>query len=167
MAVITFGIYTFSLLRPLISLIFNIINPFIIGFIVTYVMAPIVITLQKQFKLGRVMGTLVLYMIIMLVIFLFMVILVPTLIDQLKALIDFGKVAIPNLINSVIEVTRHQFFQDIIDSLPFSFGSAQDFATTGTLTNDIALTTGTLLNDSSTTVSLVSADTQITTASLG
>ncbi len=66
MAVIVVGFHTFGLLRDAIILILNILSPFITALLMAYVLAPAVMALQHRFRLGRIMGTLVLYLLVFL-----------------------------------------------------------------------------------------------------
>ncbi len=66
MGVIVFGFYTINLFKSPISVVFDALTPFIAALLMAYILAPAVIALQRQLRMGRIMGTLVLYVVIFL-----------------------------------------------------------------------------------------------------
>jgi len=117
MAVIVFGFYTFGLLKGFLVFSLNVLSPFLIGLIVAYILAPVVIRLQHQLRLGRVLGTLMIYMIIFLLIGLVLLILIPTIISQLIRLSDALREGVPALLNWLSENKYLQMDSNLIKSI--------------------------------------------------
>lgn len=82
MGMIAFGFYTFNLLNSTLAFILNVLTPFIMALLLAYIFAPIVIALQQRLKLGRIMGTLVLYLIIFHIILLLLVVIIPKVVSE-------------------------------------------------------------------------------------
>jgi predicted PurR-regulated permease PerM len=106
MGVIAFGFYTFGLLRDSLVVVLNVLTPFIAALLLAYILAPLVIGLQRRLKLGRVMGTLALYMIIFLVFFLLLAFLIPTVISEMIHLFNVIKTSFPAFLDTL---ARHPF----------------------------------------------------------
>ena len=98
MAVIAAGFYVAGLLKGFLWAVQSVFTPFVIALLMAYILAPIVVGLQRRLKLGRIMGTLVLYFIIILVFFLFMAFLIPKLLSELIRLFETLKIFLPALI---------------------------------------------------------------------
>ncbi|MBN1516852.1 AI-2E family transporter [Candidatus Sumerlaeota bacterium] len=128
MAVIAFGIYTFSLIKPAIQMVFNVLTPFLLAFVLAYVMAPIVIALQRRLKLGRVGGTFALYLIVLLAIFIALAILIPTALSQGLQLADSVKEAYSEWTQKLEAPTTGTLRQDV----PLNF-TGGDETTSGAL----------------------------------
>lgn len=101
MAVIITGFYTFGLLRDAIILILNILSPFIIALLLAYILAPVVMALQHRFRLGRIMGTLVLYLLVFLFIALVLAVLIPKVLSELIDLFNTVRDAVPGLLDKL------------------------------------------------------------------
>ncbi len=95
MGIIAFAFYTFSLLRESLLVLLDILTPFIASLLLAYILAPLVITLQRHLKMGRVMGTLVIYLIILTVAFLLLAFLIPTVLTEFIRLFQTVKEAFP------------------------------------------------------------------------
>ncbi|MDM8516524.1 AI-2E family transporter [Desulfobacterales bacterium HSG16] len=108
MLIVTFGFYTFNLLKPSLFLVLVIVKPFGAALLLAYILAPVVITLQKQLKMGRIMGTLMLYFIIFIVVFLLLVFLIPTFLSEFIRLFQTIKAALPGLLN---HISQSEYFQ--------------------------------------------------------
>lgn len=101
MAVIVVGIHTFGLLRDAIILILNILSPFITALLMAYVLAPAVAALQHRLRLGRIMGTLVLYFLVFLFVALVLAVLIPKVLSELIDLFNTIQDAIPGLLDKL------------------------------------------------------------------
>jgi len=108
MGIITFGFYTFSLLKDSITLVLNVLTPFMAALLMGYILAPAVIVLQKQLKLGRIMGTLVLYLIIFLIVFLLLAFLIPKFLSEFIRLFHTLKETVPDLL---VKLSRNKHLQ--------------------------------------------------------
>ncbi len=117
MGLIAFGFYTFSLLKPAIVLVMNVLTPFLAAMLMAYILAPLVFILQNQLKLGRVMGTFVVYIIIFSVFFILMAFLIPTVIDEFIKLFEFLKVALPPLLKNLAHSRIFKINPEIIDNI--------------------------------------------------
>ncbi|GBC59799.1 AI-2E family transporter [Desulfonema ishimotonii] len=101
MGVIAFGFYTFSLFKGGLGLLLDVLTPFIAAFLLAYILAPVVIMLQRHLRLGRFMGTLALYMIIFIAVFLLLAFLIPTVLTEFIRLFNAMKTGIPPLLNKL------------------------------------------------------------------
>ncbi len=108
MGVVAFSFYTFSLLKEAMFLLLRTLTPFLAGLLLAYLLAPAVIALQRHLKLGRIMGTLAIYLIIFLAFFLLIGFLVPTVITEFIRLFQTIQTALPPLLNRLAE---HPYFR--------------------------------------------------------
>lgn len=108
MSVIVFGFYTISLFKDAITLILNALTPFLGSLLMAYLLSPLVFILQKRLKLGRIMGTLVLYIIIFLAVFLLLAVLIPKILSEFIRLSDMLKTVIPDLL---IRLSKNEYLQ--------------------------------------------------------
>lgn len=99
MGVIAFSFYTFSLLKDLLFLLLRTLTPFLAGLLLAYILAPAVIALQRHLRLGRIMGTIAVYLIIFLVFFLFIGFLAPTVVSEFIRLFQAVQTALPPFLN--------------------------------------------------------------------
>lgn len=114
MGLISFGFYTFSLVREFFAIIINVLTPFMAALLMAYILAPVVITLQKQLRLGRIMGTLVLYLIIVLLVFLLLTFLIPTILSEFIRLFNTVKAALPDLLKKLSQNPHVKIDQGLI-----------------------------------------------------
>ncbi len=114
MGVITFGFYTVSLLRSSIVLVLNALSPFIAALLMAYILAPLVIILQQQLRLGRIMGTLVLYMLVVLAVFLLLAFLIPKILSEFIRLFNTLKAVIPPLLTKLSQNEYLQIDKELI-----------------------------------------------------
>lgn len=117
MGAIALGFYTFSLVKGSIAFVFNVLTPFLVGLILAYILAPVVIGLQQRLKLGRVMGTLFLYVLILLVIFLLLAFLIPTILSQFIKLFQNLKESVPALLTALSENQHLQIDDELIRTI--------------------------------------------------
>jgi len=115
MGVITFGFYTFSLLQNAVILVLNVLTPFIAALLLAYILAPVVITLQQHLKMGRIMGTLALYMIIFFAVFLLFFFLIPNVISEFIRLFNVLKIAFPPLLDKLANNPYFKIDAELID----------------------------------------------------
>ena len=108
MGIITFGFYTFSLLKGGIVLILDVLTPFLAALLLAYILAPVVIHLQQHLKLGRIMGTLALYLIIILAVFVLLAFLIPTVLSEFVRLFHTVKAGFPPLLD---KLAHNPYFQ--------------------------------------------------------
>ncbi|RLC19503.1 MAG: hypothetical protein DRI57_07045 [Deltaproteobacteria bacterium] len=98
MGVIAFGFHTVGLLKSSIAVVLEVLTPFIAALLMAYILAPAVIALQQTLRLGRIMGTLMLYAIIFLAVFLLLAFLIPTVLSEFIGLFHTVKEALPDLL---------------------------------------------------------------------
>ncbi|MFP4306714.1 MAG: AI-2E family transporter [Desulfococcaceae bacterium] len=103
MGVIAFSFYTFGLLKEGLMLLLRTLTPFLAGLLLAYLLAPAVIALQRHLKLGRIMGTLAIYLIIFVAFFLLIGFLIPTVISEFIRLFQTIQKALPPLLNQLAE----------------------------------------------------------------
>jgi predicted PurR-regulated permease PerM len=121
MGAIALGFYTFSLIKGSIAFVFNVLTPFLVALILAYILAPVVIGLQHRLKLGRVMGTLVLYMIIFVAVFLLLAFLIPTIMSQFIKLFHNVKEAVPALLTTLSENKHLPIDEELIKTIQNKF----------------------------------------------
>ena len=98
MIIIALSFYTFGLLKSFIIFILNVLSPFLASLLLAYILAPIVIRLQQNLKLGRIGGTLLLYLLVFMVIFLLLAFLIPKFFQELARLFEAIKQGMPKLL---------------------------------------------------------------------
>jgi len=128
MAVIAFSFYTFSLLRTVLATAINVLAPFLTGLLLAYILAPVVVALQTRLRLGRIMGTLVLFLLIVSTAALLLGVLIPAVVTELIDLFKLLKATLPDLLNRLSQRAPFQIddalvksVQDYIRSLEISF----------------------------------------------
>lgn len=108
MGVIAFGFYTVNLLRNAAILVLNALAPFIASLLMAYILAPAVIALQRQLRMGRIMGTMILYIIIFLAVFLLLAFLIPKVLSEFIRLFNTLKAALPGLL---LKLSQNEYLQ--------------------------------------------------------
>lgn len=128
MAVIAFGFYTFSLLKTVLAVAVEVLAPFLAGLLMAYILAPVVVALQKRLGLGRIMGTLVLFLLVASAAGLLLGILIPAVATELIALLKLLKTSLPDLLKRLSQRAPFQVddallrsIQNYILSLEISF----------------------------------------------
>jgi predicted PurR-regulated permease PerM len=128
MAVIAFGFYTFSLLKTVLAVAVEVLAPFLAGLLMAYILAPVVVALQKRLGLGRIMGTLVLFLLVASAACLLLGILIPAVATELIALFKLLKTTLPDLLKRLSQRAPFQVddallrsIQNYILSLEISF----------------------------------------------
>ncbi|MCG6905217.1 MAG: AI-2E family transporter [Desulfobacteraceae bacterium] len=128
MAVIAFGFYTFSLLKTVLAVAAEVLAPFLAGLLMAYILAPAVVALQKRLGLGRIMGTLVLFLLVASAAGLLLGILIPAVATELIALFKLLKTTLPDLLKRLSQRAPFQVddvlvrsIQNYILSLEISF----------------------------------------------
>lgn len=116
MGVMVFGFYTISLFKEAVILILNVLTPFMASLLTAYILAPLVFILQNRLKLGRIMGTLVLYILIFLAVFLLLAVLIPKILSEFIRLMTLLKTVIPDLL---IRVSKNEYLQIDADLIRF------------------------------------------------
>ncbi len=114
MGVITFGFYTVSLLKSTVVFVLNVLAPFIAALLMAYILAPVVIILQHQLRLGRIMGTLALYMLICLAVFLLLAFLIPKILSEFIRLFNTLKAVMPSLLAKLSQNEYLQIDKELI-----------------------------------------------------
>jgi predicted PurR-regulated permease PerM len=117
MVVIVLEFYTFSLLRTSIIFILNVLFPFLASLLPAYFLAPLVIKLQGNLKLGGIVGTLLLYLLIFMIIFLLIAFLVPTIFQELSRLFEAIKKEMPKFPAWLSENTNLKLDSEFIRNL--------------------------------------------------
>jgi len=70
--------------QPAIEFMLTVLSPFIVAMLIAYIFNPIVTWLQKRFKLGRIGGVVITYIIILSITIGFFALLIPILYEQLR-----------------------------------------------------------------------------------
>lgn len=114
MGVMVFGFYTISLFKDALTLILNVFTPFLASLLMAYILGPMVFILQNRLKLGRIMGTLVLYILIFLAVFLLLAVLIPKILSEFIRLFNMLKAVLPDLL---IRLSKNEYLQIDADLL--------------------------------------------------
>lgn len=121
MIIIVLGFYTFGLLKNFIAFILNVLSPFLASLLLAYILAPLVIKLQHNLKMGRIVGTLLLYLLVLMIIFLLLVFLIPKFLDELSKLFEVTKEGLPRFLGWLSENTQlkidTQFIRNLRDHI--------------------------------------------------
>src|ERR1043166_1396999 len=88
MAIAAGAITFLHYLRPLVRVALNVLSPFLVAIIVAYIFNPLVTAIEARFKLGRMAGVFVAYVIILGLTAGFFAILLPVLYVQLRDFIS-------------------------------------------------------------------------------
>lgn len=132
------AVYALYTLRSILKIMLGIASPFIVGFIIAYIFDPIVSFFQKQLKVSRIFGLIVVYLLIILIIGLFLVWLLPRIYSQLVELLNFFSTVLPDHIEKIFEKIRGQLtveqkerIQEAIQKLRENIGSVIESAWPG------------------------------------
>ncbi len=117
MAVIAFGFYTFSLLKTVLAVAAEVLAPFLAGLLLAYILAPMVVALQKRLGLGRIMGTLVLFLMVASAAGLLLGILIPAVATELIALFKLLKTTLPDLLKRLSQRAPFQVDDALVQSI--------------------------------------------------
>lgn len=117
MAVIAFGFYTFSLLKTALAVAAEVLAPFLAGLLLAYILAPVVVALQKRLSLGRIMGTLVLFLLVAAAAGLLLGILIPAVATELIALFKLLKTTLPDLLKRFSQRAPFQVDDALVRSI--------------------------------------------------
>ncbi len=117
MIVIVLGFYTFGLMKTSIIFILNVLSPFLASLLLAYILAPIVIRLQRNLKLGRIGGTLLLYLMVFMIMFLLMAFLIPKFLQELARLFEAIKEGMPKFLAWLSENTNLKIDSEFIRNL--------------------------------------------------
>jgi predicted PurR-regulated permease PerM len=117
MAVIAFGFYTFSLLKTVLAVAVEVLAPFLAGLLLAYILAPAVVALQKRLALGRIMGTLVLFLLVASAAGLLLGILIPAVATELIALFKLLKTSLPDLLKRLSQRAPFQVDDALVQSI--------------------------------------------------
>ncbi|MDM8523570.1 AI-2E family transporter [Desulfococcaceae bacterium HSG8] len=98
MVIIALSFYTVNLLRSSIIIALDVLTPFIVALLMAYIFAPAVFALQQRLRLGRIMGTLVLYIVIFMLFFLLLAFLIPKILSEFIKLVNALKAVLPGLL---------------------------------------------------------------------
>jgi predicted PurR-regulated permease PerM len=128
LSVIVLGFHTLGLFKNAISAFFSIFSPFLVSLVVAYFLAPVVIILQRKFKLGRLAGTIIIYFIFFSIIILIFVFLLPIVISEFIGLLQTLKAVVPDLLKWLgenryfrIDATLIQTIQKKIDAIELDY----------------------------------------------
>lgn len=100
--IIVIGIYAITLISKewgifnFLGTILKILSPFFIGFVIAWLFNPIVSWLHKQ-KINRVLGTIIVYLIFLGIIYLMLSAIFPLIVEQVNDIVS----ALPSIINSI------------------------------------------------------------------
>lgn len=128
--IVTIIVREWGILQFLLSIL-SVLAPFFIGFVLAWLMNPIVTRLEKK-KIPRTIGTLIVYAVFLLVILLFICFLIPLIYEQLQVLIG----NLPSIFREL---------ENFINGLFSKFGDIQGIDIEG-LKNSILDTITTSLN---------------------
>lgn len=125
MGIIAFGFYTVGLLKTTIQVVLNVLTPFIAALLMAYILAPLVVALQDRLRLGRIKGTLALYAIIFLVVFVFLGFLIPKVLSEFVRLFHAIKTSAPDFFAEIARNRHIQIDMELIETLEKRFRDIQ------------------------------------------
>jgi predicted PurR-regulated permease PerM len=99
-----FALLHFS--RPIIEFTLNILSPFLVALIVSYIFNPVVSILQRRARIGRVAAVVITYSIILVITVGFFAVLVPILYSQLRTSIENLAQNLPAVSNKAVAWLR-------------------------------------------------------------
>jgi predicted PurR-regulated permease PerM len=117
MAVIAFSFYTLNLLQTILAAAINVLAPFFTGLLLAYILAPAVVALQKRLGLGRIMGTLILFLLVVSAAGLLLGVLIPAVATELIQLFKLLKTALPDLLKRLSQRAPFQIDEALIKSI--------------------------------------------------
>lgn len=95
LALIIAGFYALDLVRSWLTPVLQVLSPFLAAFLLAYILSPVVSALQRRLRFGRLLGTLVVFVIIVLAALGVLAYLLPLILAQLKTLVMAVKEGIP------------------------------------------------------------------------
>lgn len=120
MAIAAVGLFFLRALQPAISLVLNVLLPFIVALTIAYIANPLVRLLQWHLRLGRLGAVLVTYFIIIGVTITAVIILAPVIYDQFSAGVEgvrSGIQKLPDMIDGAAERMRLRLRSEDLDQL--------------------------------------------------
>ena len=102
-----------AIITPFVSVVNTIMIPFLLGGFLYYLTNPIVIFLEKECKINRIIGILLTLFVLFGSIVIGVVYLLPILINQLSSLISSSQGIYGRLQDLVIELSKYPTFQEI------------------------------------------------------
>jgi predicted PurR-regulated permease PerM len=117
MGVVAFSFYTFSLLQEALQLLLRTLTPFLAGLLLAYLLAPAVIVLQRHLRLGRIAGTIAVYLLVFLAFFLFVGFLIPTVAAEFIRLFKTIQTGLPPLLNRLADNPYFRVDREMIVAL--------------------------------------------------
>ena len=102
-----------TIITPFVSVVNTIMIPFLLGGFLYYLTNPIVIFLEKECKINRIIGILLTLCVLFGTIVIAVVYLLPILINQLSSLINSSQDIYGRLQDLVIELSKYPAFQEL------------------------------------------------------
>ena len=141
MAIAAAALFFLRAMQPAISLVLNVLLPFIVALTIAYIANPLVRLLQWHLRLGRLGAVLVTYFIIIGLTIAAVVILTPVIYDQLIAGVDGvrnGIQKLPDMIDRAAERLRLRLRSEDLDQLKQLFRGRIDIDDMATKAGPIA-----------------------------
>ena len=110
--IVTIIVREWGILKFLLNIL-GVLAPFFLGFVLAWLMNPLVTRMEKK-KIPRVVGTLIVYSVFLLILLLFIRFLIPVIYEQLQV-----------LINNLPAIFRE--LESFLDSIFSKFGNIQGF----------------------------------------
>ena len=102
-----------AIITPFVSVVNTIMIPFLLGGFLYYLTNPIVIFLEKECRINRIIGILLTLCVLFGTIVIAVVYLLPILINQLSSLINSSQGIYGRLQDLVIELSKYPAFQEL------------------------------------------------------
>ncbi len=117
LVVVLLAFQAFALLKNGIIFVLNVLTPFLAALLLAYILAPAVVGLQQNLKMGRIASTLVLYLMIFAVIFLLLAVIIPRLVSEFIELFNTLKVVIPDLLQRLSQSKYLKLSDEMVASV--------------------------------------------------
>ena len=102
-----------AIITPFVSVVNTIMIPFLLGGFLYYLTNPIVIFLEKECRINRIIGILLTLCVLFGTIVIAVVYLLPILINQLSSLINSSQDIYSRIQDLVIELSKYPTFQEL------------------------------------------------------
>jgi predicted PurR-regulated permease PerM len=117
MCLIVVGLYTFRVVKDTVSIFLQVFSPFLVSMVVAYIAAPVVITLQRKFRFGRLATTAMIYFLFFVLVFIFLAFLIPIVLSELFNLLETLKQTIPVLLAHLAENRYYKIDENLLQAV--------------------------------------------------
>lgn len=128
LGVVLLFLHILSLLKDVLLLLIGALTPFLLALVIAYLLAPLVIAVERRLKFGRIGGTLFVYLAFFTLLAVFLFLVIPEVLSQMVDLGAVLKKSLPNLVNKLSQIRyfqgqseAFQAFQDWIHQVEIDY----------------------------------------------